>query len=522
MSLASNDLTDLHYYFPSTSCDPRTVSVDCCIYGGNSAGMAAAVTATRLGLSVVVVEPSAHLGGLSAGGLGNTDIGNKHAIGGLSREFYRQVGRHYEVEEEWRFEPQVAESIFEQWVEEHRFTVFKRSFLAEIRMEGNQLKALVLESGLTIQARIFLDCSYEGDLLARAGVSYTVGREANAVYGETLNGVQVRDKHQFDYAVDPYVVEGVPGSGLLPGIESSGPLPLGSGDHRVQAYNFRMCLTQRDDIRVPFTRPEGYDDAWYVLLARYLAGGWNENFRKFDLLRGNKTDTNNHGPVSTDWIGQNHDWPEANYARREQLFQGHVRYQQGLFWFLTQDPRVPRSLRESMQSWGLAADEFVHSGHWPHALYVREARRMVSDWVMTEHECRGERRVPDAIALAAYTMDSHNCRRFVQEGRVWNDGDLQVAGFPPYSISYRSVIPKRGECGNLLVPVCLSASHIAYGSIRMEPVFMILGQSAATAAFLALKNKTTVQDLAYDELKSLLLTQGQILELNTDEAVQVV
>jgi len=359
--------------------------------------------------------------------------------------------------------------------------------------------------------------------MARAGVKYHVGREANAAYGETLNGVQVRNTHQFDRPVDPYVVEGDPKSGLLPGINPGDPGKQGEGDHRVQAYNFRLCLTNDPANRIPFEKPAGYDPREYVLLSRYLKAGFPESevFRKFDPIRNTgsgenpsryvKVDKNNHGGLSTDFIGRNYDYPEADYATRERIFQEHVTYQKGLMWFLGNDPSVPERIRTRWSQWGLCRDEFPETGGWPHQLYVREARRMISDVVMTEHHCRGKQVAEDAVGLAAYTMDSHNCQRFVQDGRVRNEGDVQVGGAPPYPISYRSIVPREAECENLVVPVCLAASHIAYGSIRMEPVFMILGQSAATAAVLAMEGKTTVQDVSYEALKQRLLRDKQIL-----------
>lgn len=503
----------LHYYAPHECPSARTVVADVCIYGGTAAGVIAAVQLARDGRRAVVLESSNHLGGMTASGLGWTDFGNRHSIGGLSREFYRCLGRHYGVEEEWCFEPHAAENIFELWMRDTGTPVFRREYVVGVDRDGERITALRTESGLSVRARIFIDASYEGDLLAKAGVHHTVGREDNALYGETLNGMQLHAKHQFDFPVDPYRIEGAPGSGLLPEIELGGDYVPGRGDHRIQAYNFRMCLTRQEDNRIPFPCPPGYDGSDYELLARYLRGGWNEVFAKFDPIRGGKTDTNNHGAVSTDYIGQNHAWPEAGYAERERLFQAHVRYQQGLQWFLSHDPRVPAPIREAYAEWGLPKDEFVETGGWPHALYIREARRMRSDYIMTEHNCRGTVRAEDPVGLGAYGMDSHNCRRVVINGRLWNEGDVQAAGFPPYGISWRSLTPRRGDCTNLIVPVCVSASHIAYGSIRMEPVFMVLGQSAAIAATLALNENCAVQDLPYAALREQLLQAGQVLQV---------
>jgi hypothetical protein len=388
-----------------------------------------------------------------------------------------------------------------------------REFVQSVRRDGERLVSLTTESGLTVTAKIFIDCSYEGDLMARANVSYHVGREDNSVYGETLNGVEVRNSHQFKHATDPYKVPGDPGSGLLPGIDARGPLPNGTGDRRVQAYNFRLCLTQQPENRLPWEKPEGYDPQDFELLARYIAaGGINEIYGKFDKLQGNKVDKNNHGAISTDFIGQNWDYPEGDYARREEIFQAHVKWHRGFFWFLCNDERVPRDAREWMSSWGLCRDEFPETGGFSHQLYVREARRMVSDYVATEADCVHARSIEDSVGLGAYNMDSHNCRRFVEDGNVRNDGDVQVPPSGPYAISYRSIVPHAGECPNLLVPVCLGASHIAYGSIRMEPVFMILGQSAALAASLAINESCpSLQELPYERLRPLLEQAGQVL-----------
>ena len=503
---------NLHYYFPPEKVVKRTLDADVCIYGGTSCGIIAAVQLSRLGRKVVLIEPSAHLGGMTTGGLSNTDIGNKAAIGGLSREFYHRVGQKYWEEEEWRFEPHIASEVYADMLKETTVTVYPKEYLHGVHKQGNRITSLSTESGLTVQAHCFIDATYEGDLMARAKVRSFVGRESNTVYGETLNGVQVRDKHQFDTAVDPYVREGDPASGLLPTINATPAAPNGTGDKRIQAYNFRLCMATAAENRLPFPKPTGYDPAQYTLLARYLATGWNQVFQKFDPIKNLKTDTNNHGGLSTDFIGQNYAWPEADYRTREKIFQAHVVYQQGWAWFLANDPAVPEAIRTKMNTFGLCRDEFPETEGWSPQLYVREARRMVSDYVMTEANCRGTRTAEDSVGLAAYTMDSHNCQRFARDGRVWNEGDVQVGGMPPYPISYRAIVPKTAECANLFVPVCLAASHIAYGSIRMEPVFMILGQSAALAADIALTDNIAVQEVDYQKLRARLEAAHQILE----------
>lgn len=496
---------------------------DIVVYGSTSAGVIAAVQAVRMGKTVALVGPDVHLGGLSSGGLGATDIGNKKAIGGLSREFYRRIGAHYGKAEGWVFEPHVAEGVFESFVREHGVEASRGKWLDRAPGEGVALRdgritSITMASGETYRGKMFIDATYEGDLMAAAGVSYSVGRESKADFGETLNGVQTEKAiyHQFDEAVDPYVVPQDPSSGLLPGIAEGGPGEEGAGDKKIQAYCFRMCLTRDPDNRVPFPKPEDYDPLRYELLLRTILAGANQHpqgyFTKTAMPHG-KTDSNNSGPFSTDNIGRNYEYPEASYERRSSIIAEHASYQQGFLWFMSHDPRVPESIRERMRPWGLAKDEFVDNGHWPHQLYIREARRMVGAYVMTQHNCQGRILVEDPIGMGAYTMDSHHVQRYVDSsGHVRNEGDVQVGGFGPYPIAYGAIVPQDGECSNLLVPVCLSATHIAFGSIRMEPVFMVLGQSAATAASLAIDADTSVQGVDYGQLRIRLLEDGQVLE----------
>ena len=461
----------------------------------------------------VLMEFGRHLGGMTASGLGRTDFGNKAAIGGMAREFYRRLGKHYGEEESFYFEPKVAERTLQEMVREAGVEVFLEERLKSVRKDGNRIVEIVMESGNTCRAPMFVDASYEGDLMARAKVSYHVGREGNAVYDESLNGVYFgHPNHNFKVFVDPYVVEGDAKSGLLKGISPDPPGRQGDGDRRVQAYNFRLLLTNVPDNRLPFPKPAGYDPDRYTLLARYIkAGIWDAMNLNWPLKNG-KTDLNNFGGFSTDNIGRSYEWPEGDYPTRERIFQDHVTYQQGLLWFLSNDERVPEKIRQEVRTWGLPKDEFPETGGWPHQLYIREARRMVSGLVMTEHHCVRRQMEPDVVGLAAYTMDSHNCQRVVRAGRVMNEGNVEVGGFPPYPISYRAIVPRESECANLFVPVGLSSSHIAYGSIRMEPVFMVLGQSAATAAAMAIDADIPVQRVDYAQLRARLLADGQALE----------
>jgi len=518
---------------------------DVVVYGGTSSGVVAAVQARRMGKSVVLIEPSHRLGGLSSGGLGQTDIGNKAAIGGLARQFYQAVREHYagsaawkwQQREEymdsgqtrtaagedamWTFEPSVALKIFETWVKDHQVEVVygerldRRSGVAMTRSIPWRILSIRMESGRTFRGRMFIDATYEGDLMAAANVSYTIGREANSVYGETLNGVQTGHAkyHQFAPVVDPYVEKGNPASGLLPFIDPQGPGSEGAGDRRVQAYCFRMCLTDHPDNRIPFRKPAGYDPLWYELLLRNFEAGEAGMPWINSAMPNRKTDTNNRTGFSTDFIGQNYEYPEATYDERERIVVRHGLYQQGLMWTLANHPRVPEHIRREVARWGMCKDEFPEGDGWQDQLYVREARRMVGSYVMTQHNCEGRRKADDPVGLAAYGMDSHHVQRYVDaNGHVRNEGDVEVGGFSPYPVSYRSIIPKDNQCTNLLVPICLSASHIAYGSIRMEPVFMVLGQSAATVAVQAIDEAVPVQRVDGETLHRRLLADRQILE----------
>lgn len=511
-------------------CDHK---VDVCIYGGSSAGVIAAYTAKMAGRSVLLIEPGKHLGGLTTGGLGYTDIGNKYAIRGLSLEFYRQIGKHYNKFESWIFEPHVAESLYTDYVKRAKIEVLYQHRLVSAAKANNTIQSITLDAGgktVTISAKMFIDCTYEGDLMAKAGVSYTVGRESNDQYKEKYNGVQLMDGHQFPDNVDPYKTPGDPSSGLLWGISNEPLQPTGSGDKKVQAYNYRICLTSDPANMIPITKPANYDAARYELLVRLIAAQPQRrtlnDYMIISRMPNNKTDINNRNGFSTDMIGMNYDYAEADYANREKIIQQHEDYTKGLLWFFASDPRVPATIQTEMKKWGYPKDEYTDNGGWSPQLYVREARRMVGAYVMTQANCVGEEVVPDGVGMAAYTMDSHNTQRIIVEknGRkmVKNEGNVEVGGFPPYPVSYRALIPEANECSNLLVPVCLSASHIAYGSIRMEPVFMALAQATAVAADLAIRNKTSVQQVDAAKVSSILqsnpLGDGRLGDVMMDNA----
>lgn len=512
---------------------------DVCVYGGTSGGVMAAYAAKKMGRSVLLIEPGKHLGGLSSGGLGYTDIGNKYAVTGMGLDFYRRLGKYYGQFESWIFEPHVAEDVFNQYIKEANVEVLynnkivtaikKKGVIKEIELENVNV---VPNTKTRIRAKVFIDASYEGDLMARAGVAYTVGRESSGQYNESYNGVQVQPPaipqhgNQIPDGVDPYKVPGKPESGLLWGISKASLKPIGTGDNHVQAYNFRICLTNDPANRITITRPEGYDSTMYDLLPRYIAKlTYNPNdireILKFDLMPNHKTDINNGGGFSTDMIGENWDYPNGDYALREKFYQKLKRHNQGLLYFIGHDPRIPDSIRNFMLDWGYPKDEYMDNGNWSPQIYVREARRMVGAYVMTQANCERKEVVTDGVGMAAYGMDSHNTERLVINGMVKNEGDVEKGGAGPYPVAYRSLTPKESECSNLLVPVCLSASHIGYGSIRMEPVFMVLGQSAGMAAAMVITGKTSVQKINVGQLQQLLQTDpllnGKTPEILVDD-----
>ena len=523
---------------------------DLVIYGGTSAGIAAAVQAKRMGASVIVLEPSARIGGLTTGGLGQTDIGKKAAIGGISREFYQRIRKHYASDASWNweskadyrsggqsrttanedtmwtFEPSAALKIMQDFVSENNIEVVLNAKLDrtplkdhEPRVEGVVMRnttilGLITEDKNQYRGRCFIDATYEGDLLAGAGVSYVVGRESAQEYDEPLNGVQTKRAlhHQLKSGIDPYRVQGDPTSGLLPGIDETGPGVEQSGDHRVQAFCFRMCLTDQPANRRKILKPADYDPISYELLLRNFEAGAKVLPWSFSLMPNRKTDINNNRGASTDFIGQSYRYPEATYEQREVIVEKHLQYQKGLLWTLANHPRVPLAMRLQVSQWGPCLDEFTTPDGWQRQLYVREARRMVGTTVMTQNHCQGSRVAEKPVGLAAYTMDSHHVQRYVDNtGHVRNEGDVQVGGFSPYGIEYGSLTPQEAECNNLLVPVCLSASHIAFGSIRMEPVFMVLGQTCATAAVHSVREKQNVQNINYEKLRSQLILDKQVL-----------
>ena len=536
-------------------------SYDIVIYGGTSAGITAAIQSSRMNKSVLLIEPTSRIGGLTTGGLGATDIGNKKAIGGISKEFYQNIKKYYEKPENWiwqnpdeyeqsrndknedtmwTFEPSAALKVYQEMMRPEKIDLVYSERLnreSGVKKQGQKIVEIEMESGRKFKGKMFIDATYEGDLMAAAGVSYTYGRESNKQYGETLNGVQANKlgltlkgaisrnslHHNFIDGVDPYIVKGDPSSGLLPFIEKGKPGIDGHADKGIQAYCFRMTLTDVPENRIPFKKPDNYNELDYELLFRNYeaADGPIEDMYYYGEsvvpwintpMPNRKTDTNNQKGFSTDFIGQNHDYPEASYAEREKIIERHRDYQQGLMWTLAYHPRTPEKVRAIASQWGTCKDEYEREDGWQQQLYIREARRMVSDYVMTQRNCESLDVATDGISMAGYGMDSHQVKRYVDvNGFVQNEGNVEARGMPPYPVSYRSIVPKAGECNNLLVPVCVSATHIAFGSIRMEPVFMVLGQSAATAASLAIDSNVDIQNVDYTTLRNTLLKDKQIL-----------
>jgi hypothetical protein len=534
-----------------TSCrsesSSEVIKADVIVYGGTSAGVTSAIQVARMGRSVIIVSPDKHPGGLSSSGLGFTDTGNKVVIGGLAREFYQLLYLHYMKPEAWKwqkqseygnkgqgnpaidgefrtmwiFEPHAAEEAFEEMIKKNKITTYRDEWLEResgVVMKNGEIISIKTLSGKTFLGKIFIDATYEGDLMASAGVSYTTGREAGSVYDEEWNGVQTGEipykHHDFDdLKISPYIIPGDPASGILPRISGDGPGIRSEGDKKIQSYCFRTCLTKNDRNRVPFTRPAGYDSTQYELLIRIYNAGWRGTFNKFDAIPNSKTDVNNHGPFSFDNIGMNYDYPEASYERRKEIVKEHIIYQKGLLYFIANDPRVPADVRDEMKKWGYSKDEFTDNDYWPYSLYVREARRLIGDYIMTENDVLGKRKVPRPIGMGSYNLDSHNTQRYIKaDGFVENEGDIELPTGKPYQIDLGSIMPKSDECRNLVVPVCVSSSHIAFGSIRMEPVFMILGQSAGTLAAMAIEKGKSIYDIPYDKIKSKLEADGQVLD----------
>jgi len=516
------------------------VGVDVCVYGGTSAGVIASLQVARMGKSVVLLEAGDHVGGMSVEGLGGTDIDNhagfqnSPAVGGLALDFYRRISVHYgrqdkfeqmlrertKQRELWRFEPHVAEAVFDAWLKEAGVRVLRRHRLKEaggVRKEGARLLAVRCENGVEVAARVFIDATYEGDLLAFAGISTVVDREGNAKYGETKNGIRTDTRHgQFDRRIDPYRTPGDPSSGLLYAVQDEPLGEHGAPSAAIQGYSFRMCLTKDPANRIPIERPADYDASRYELQRRYLAAGGNIPPPQSTIPNG-KTDPGSWHHLAGNFTGWNHDYPTAGYDERQRLIRAAREHLHGVYWFMASDPAVPQKLRAQWAEWGLCRDEFSDNGGWPRSFYVRNGRRMVSDFVLTEAHVRKAKNEPvtDPVGLIWWPPDLHHARRLVKNGAVWNEGAVfdasKEADWVPCGIPYRALTPRAAECTNLLTPTCPSASYVAYGAYRLEFTFMTAGQSAATAAVLAIDSNVAVQQVDYTQLRQRLLNDGQVL-----------
>ncbi|XOV93464.1 MAG: FAD-dependent oxidoreductase [Bacteroidota bacterium] len=541
--------------FISCKGDEIIYDTEVLVYGATSGGITAAIQAARMGDQVILIEPSNHIGGTTTGGLVWTDYGQEGVVGGLAGEFYNRVTQHYKSDAAWKvedpfrqrllneklkyiksFEPRVADSIYHQMLSEAGIQLIigeRLDLESGVEKKDNKITSVTFETGKTLKAKVFIDATYEGDLMALAGVSYHVGRESADTYNESLAGVLPDDstirqpKRYFNKVdpwirganlrgysrVDPYDKEG----NLLYGIQN---LPLeapGAGDDKVQAYNVRIVLTTDPDNLIPITKPADYDSTKYELLIRYVNAHQFDHIRqvlfKIDPVPNQKTDINDGCPYSTDYIGANWDYPEADYARREEILGEHHSFTKGLIYFIGHDPRMPASIRSEMLRYGYPKDEYVNNNHWTPQVYIRETRRMIGEYVMTQNDIDTNTQKEHSVGMGSYALDSHHIQRLVtKDGELINEGNFTIHINGPYEIPYESLIPKEKECANLIVPVCVSSSHVAFGSIRMEPVYMVLGQTAGTAASLALKEDNNVHRVEYENLRSQLIQDGQTLK----------
>lgn len=531
----------LIFYIIAISASAAPIEADLCIYGGTSAGVIAAVQGAKMGKKTVLVEAGRHLGGMSVEGLGGTDIDNHKefqnspAVGGLALEFYRRINEHHGRAEAfeamlaahgkdtklWRFEPHVAEAVWDAWVKEAGITVLRGHRLKEkqgVTKDGTRITALHFENGAEVRAKAFIDATYEGDLLAFAGVSFAVGREGNAKYVETKNGIRTDTTHgQFDKRVDPYRVPGDARSGLLFGVQDGAPGVQGDADDSIQGFSFRLCLTKNPANRITIEKPAGYDPTHYELHRRYLAAGGVISAPSAGLPDG-KTDPGSWHHLAGNLTGWNHRYPIASHAEREAMLRTSREHIQGVYWFMAHDEAVPAKQREAWAAWGLCKDEFTDNGGWPRVFYVRNGRRMVSDFVLTEAHLRKTKPQPvnDSVGLIWWPPDLHHARRIVKKGQVWNEGavfnESPEPDWIPCGIPYRCLVPKAAECTNLLSPTCPSSSYVAYGAYRIEFTFMVAAQSAATAAVLALDAGSPVQKVDFKKLRERLLADKQVLE----------
>lgn len=523
---------DFHEKHFESDASADTDQFDVVVYGATPAGIAAAVAAGRLGQNVALVEPLPIAGGMMSGGLSFSDSNQtaRETLGGIFEEFHLRVEKYYtdrgtslpysvkvKDNKPWTYEPHVAEKIFHEMLNEAHVGIFLNERLTEADVENNRISAIDTATGKHFHGKVFVDATYEGDLMAAAGVSYRVGRESRDEFDEPLAGVRFPKKPVTN--VDVMDDDGKP----LPLITTTEMPEEGSGDNRIMAYSFRFCFSRDPDNQVPITKPEGYDPINYELLGRYLEA--NPDVRKvFDLYKipGNKLDGNNAMTmqISLGMVEGALGYPEGTPQEREAILQNHRAYSEGLFYFLKTDKRVPKHIRERMNRIGYAKDEFKNNGNFPPVFYVREARRMEGAYFLTQHDIETSNTKPDSIGVGSFPIDSHDCQRIaLKDGGFLDEGTIypyrmktRKIGYP-YEMPYRAITPKESECENLLVPVCLSASHVALSSVRVEPTWMVLGQAAGVAASIAAEDSKPVQEVPYGRLSEQLKAQGQILDV---------
>jgi len=509
------------------------VNSDVCIYGNSSASIIAAIQLKKTGKNVVIVNPDKHLGGMTIEGLGSSDINNHKdfkndkVIGGLTLDFYKKIAAYYGIvnfdssridPKTWRFEPHVAEKIFSEWVQEYNIPVYAETKLIQdfnaVHKNGNKIISFKTENGKEFFASIYIDCSYEGDLLFYSGISTVIGRESNKQYGETKNGIRTENHYRnFDVSVDPYILSGNPKSGLIHTIQNEELGEAGEVDSRIQAFCFRACLTKDSTNKITFKKPKNYNRDWYEIYIRYINAG-GKLYTPYVTIPNNKTDLGAWHDLSHNLYGMNHHYPSDTYKQRDSIYNYHLDFTQGLFYFLANDTAVPDKIKSEWSKWGTTKDEFTDNNGWPRMIYIRDGRRMISDYVITEWNTRKDTviNINDAVGIAYWPPDVHHVRRIVKDGKVYNEGFVFGGdNWKPFQISYKSLVPKKSECSNILSPTCLSATHIAYGAIRLEWTFMVLAQSVAIAADLCIDNNMIVQDLPYNILKDELKVNRQII-----------
>ncbi|HYG23907.1 MAG TPA: FAD-dependent oxidoreductase [Verrucomicrobiae bacterium] len=542
--------------------------VDVCVYGGTSGGVIAAVALARLGRSVLLIETTRHLGGMTAGGLGWIDYGRAPTIGGLTKKYFDSVRAYYAAlnvrSNGWSVEPHVAERLFEKLVADNHVEVIRETRLNSVGKSRRRIRTITLDKApvdsrgapsprplerryLTIEASMFIDCSYEGDLLAAAGVTYRTDREGRDEFGEQLGGVclsavfsdrnegggAARRSVKHPVRLDPYRRPGDPASGLLPLVSKASLGREGRRHAGVQAYNFRLCLTRNDPI--PIAAPSNYDPNRFELVRRYITevermgdplepGDLYFNFghriprnhprllKITQLMRG-KTDVNNGlCNISMDFAsGGSERYAEGSWAERAKIWHAHEEYQRGYLYFLRTDEGLPEWLRREIAAWGLPKDEFQDTGGWPTQLYIRQARRMASRFVISQPHCENPAKRDDSVGMGSYSLDSHVVQRLVHQGIVAHEGYFYRRIGEPYPVPYAAIVPREDECENLLVTFCVSTTHVAFSSVRMEPPFMILSESAALAADQALQDGTSIQRVNLSKLRRRLLDAEQIV-----------